>query len=104
VVLELLSLTRLPVAAPISPAEQNTTGKMQWRRRPVKDPVVISFFSFDGVFASFPGLSSELLKCITNHRKIVKMQTQLIWNLGKSLYLFMKSHFGSAIIPVKFEL
>jgi hypothetical protein len=36
------------------------------------------FFSFEGVFASFLGFGSELQKCITNHKKIVKMQTQLI--------------------------
>ena len=38
------SIPTLPRASPVSPASQNTTGKMPRRRRPVKDPVVISFF------------------------------------------------------------
>ena len=33
-----------PRGSPVSPAPQNTTGKMPRRRRPEKDPVVICFF------------------------------------------------------------
>ena len=57
-----------------------------------KGPGCNLFFSFEGVFASFLGLSSEILKCITNHKKIVKMQTQLIWNPCNKIYKFCNSH------------
>src|SRR6185436_2533027 len=46
------------------------------------------FFSFKGVFASIPVYTSEILKCRTNHRKIVKMQTQRIWNPCNKIYKF----------------
>ena len=38
------------------------------------------YFSFEGLNASFSEFGSELQKCITNHRKIVKMQTHMFWN------------------------
>src|SRR6185369_1423448 len=44
------------------------------------------FFSFKGVSASFPVYTSEILKCETNHRKIRKMQTQLIWIPCNKIY------------------
>ena len=50
------------------------------------------FFSFKGVSASFPVYTSELLKCETNHRKIGKMQTQLIWIPCNKIYKFCNIH------------
>src|SRR6185369_7156383 len=46
------------------------------------------FFSLKGVFARIPVFVSELLKCQTNHRKIIKIQTQLIWNPCNKIYKF----------------
>jgi hypothetical protein len=37
-------------------------------------------FSFKGLAASFTEFGSELQKCITNHKKIIKLQNQMIWN------------------------
>ena len=50
------------------------------------------FFSFKGVSARFTVYTSELLKCETNHRKIRKMQTQLIWNPCNKIYKFCNIH------------
>src|SRR6185312_13951364 len=57
-----------------------------------KGPGCNFFFTFKGVSASFPGYTSELLKCETNHRKIGKMQTQLIWIRCNKIYKFCNIH------------
>jgi len=45
-------------------------------------------FSFEGLNASFSEFGSELQKFITNHKKIVKMQTQMFWNHYTEIYKF----------------
>ena len=45
---------------------------------------------------------SEILKCETNHKKIIKMQTQLIWNPCNKIYKFCNSEV--CINSTKFNL
>ena len=56
-------------------------------------------FSFEGLNASFLEYDSELQKYLTNHKKIVKMQTKMFWNhsLRYTSFVILKS---SETIPI----
>ena len=73
VFLDLLSLTRLPVAAPGKPCLAEHHRQDAAAEKAGEGPDCNLFFSFKGVFARIPVYDSELLKCKTNHRIIVKM-------------------------------
>ena len=60
------------------------------------------FFFVRGCVCKFSRVKQWTSKCITNHRKILKMQTQLIWNLGNKIYKFCNNQICRN--PTKFNL
>ena len=94
VFLELLSLYHAPPhCSPGKPCLAEHHRQDATAEKASEGPGCNLFFSLEGVFASFPVFGSEILKCVTNHRKIVKMQTQLIWNPCNKIYKFCNIHF-----------